>query len=113
MGFRRLRQRVTRLGERLKRTEGLRHTWTAGDPASSVQVDVVKIVAVFLFFSVLGRLSSDAGEPSTWTCEGSKDLRVKAGKRQGGQLVASLPMSDLGTRWPCFASEIAGDEAEL
>ena len=104
---------MTRLGERLKRTKGLGDTWSAGNPASSVQVDVVKIVAVFLFFSVLGRLSSDAGEPSTWPCEGSKDLRVKAPKRQGRQLVASLPMSDLGTRWPCFAAEIAGDEAEL
>ena len=109
----RLRLLVTRLGERLKRTEGLRHAWTAGDTASSVQVDVVKIVAVFLFFRVFGRLSSDAGKPSTWACEGSKDLRVKAGKRQGRQLVASLPMSDLGTRWPCLAAEIAGDEAEL
>ena len=108
-----MRQLVTRLSERLERTEGLRHAWSAGDTASSVQVDVVKIVAVFLFFSVFGRLSSDAGEPSTWACEGSKDLRVKAGKRQRGQLVASLPMSDLGTRWPCLAAEIAGDEAEL
>ena len=104
---------MTRLSERLERTEGLRHTWSAGDPASSVQVDVVKIVAVFFFFRVFWRLSSDAGEPSTWACEGSKDLRVKARKWEGRQLVASLPMSDLGTRWPCLAAEIAGDEAEL
>ena len=104
---------MTRLGERLERTEGLRHAWSAGDTASSVQVDVVKIVAAFLFFGVFGRLSSDAGEPSTWACEGCKDLRVKARKRQGRQLVASLPMSDLRTRWPCLASKIAGDEAEL